>query len=186
MTASVSTTRLGVVLSIVLLLAALTWSACDEDGSGPNAALEPTPSSEFPSLRMLLEVPPSVRLGERVPLRLTVENVTEAPVQFWIGGTEDTNFVGSYDFVVTGADGSEVWRWLAGLETWQTILSRVELDPGEQLRFHQEWPQADNRGRAVEAGTYLVHAVLELEREGSQRVGLETLETEERELVISP
>jgi len=183
MTESVFTTRLGVLLSILLLGAALAWSACSgEEGRG-NGTSTLTPLSEFPSLGMRLEVPPSVRLGERVPLKLTVENVTEAPVQFWIGGREDTNFVGSYDFVVTGADGSEVWRWLATLEAVPLPLSRVELDPGEQLRFEQEWPQADNRGRAVQPGTYLVRGVLRLETEEGQRLDLET---EEEELVISP
>ena len=196
MTPSVSTTRLGVLLSVLLLGAALAWGACGEDDGGRNGALTPTPLpaptplSEFPSLGMRLEVPFSVRLGEHVPLKLTVENVTEAPVQFGIGGlpgdNPEDNFVGGYDFVVTTADGSEVWRWLGTLQAWQAILSWVTLQPGEQLRFEQEWPQADNRGGAVQPGTYLVHGVLSLEREGSQRVGLETLETEEKALLISP
>jgi hypothetical protein len=135
---------------------------------------------------MLLEVPASVHLGERVPLKLTVENVTEAPVEFGITGREDTNYLGSYDFVVTADAGSEVWRWLATLEAVELPLSHVKLEPGEQLRFEQEWPQADNRGRAVEPGTYMIHGVLSFERAGSQKVGLETLETDEEELVISP
>jgi hypothetical protein len=185
MTQSIFTIRLGVLLSVLLLAAVLAWSACGGDEDEGNGALAPTPLSEFPSLGARLEVPPSVPLGVHVPLKLTVENVTEAPVQFFITGREDYNFPGGYDFVVTTADGPGVWHWLRTLEAWALVVDRVRLGPGEQLRFEQSWPQADNMGGAVEPGTYLVHAVLDLGLEAEVGEPIYP-ETEATELVISP
>jgi hypothetical protein len=182
MTQSVFTIRPAVLLSVLLLAAALACSACGGDDGEGNGALAPTPLSEFPSLGARLEVPPSAPLGVHVPLRLTVENVTEAPVEFGIRGREHSNYFGGHDFVVTTAGGSEVWH-LLGTGPWQTVASQVTLEPGEQLRFEHSWPQADNMGGAVRPGTYLVHAVLHLQPELDVRIAPET---EPTEIVISP
>jgi hypothetical protein len=141
---------------------------------------EPVPAT---ALKLELTVPGEVRRGEPVPLHLTVENVTEAPVRFWTGGTAESNYVGGYDFVVTVGDEVEAWSWLKSGVIFQGILGGVTLEAGERLEFEQEWRQVDLEGAPVGAGIYVVRGVLRGETEDGQAFELRTVQSD---LVISP
>jgi len=154
------------LLAALLVVAALLALACGEGGDEVMPAV---------ALRLALDVPSEVQVGETVPLKLTVENVAEVPVEFHTGGRPDTNYVGGYDFVVAHPDGSEVWSWLKSGVVVEAILSKVTLQPDEQLQFEQEWPQKDLEGRPVGPGEYLVRGVLTGETTSGQRFQIETL-----------
>ncbi len=108
------------------------------------------------SLRFRMEVKSEAGFGETVPLKLTVQNISDRPVELYLGGRPP------YDFVVTGLDDAEVWHWLCG-KIILTILDFKTLEPGEELEFTAEWEQVDNRGNPVPPGTYLLRGVLNME-----------------------
>lgn len=108
---------------------------------------------ELGSPTLWLEVPPKVRVGETVPLKLKLKNTTDRPVTLFLSGRP------AYDFFVTKPDGTEVWRWLHG-QFIQAVLERKILQPGEELEFAADWNQQDNEGRPTSPGTYWVQGVL--------------------------
>ena len=162
------------LLAALLVVAALLALACGEGGGEIVPAV---------ALKLELDTPSGIHAGDTVSLKLTVENTADSPVQFSIGGTAETNYVGGYDFVVTDGGSSEVWAWLKSGVSWEPILSAVILQPGARMQFEQDWSQEDLEGRPVEPGTYLVRAVLTGETEGGQAFELRTVQ---QDLVISP
>ena len=124
------------------------------------------------SVVLRLEVPPQVRLGEAVALKLKVKNASDSPVELALSGRPP------HDFVVTSPDGAEVWRWSRG-QAVQQILGLVALSPGQELELTAAWPQRDNDSREVPVGVYGVRGVLNLEFP-------KRLETEPMPLSISP
>ena len=103
-----------------------------------------------------LEVVPQAAYGETVGLKLSLRNVSGEPVSFYLGGRPP------YDFVVSTAEGEQVWRWKCAKITLLPLDSET-LAPGEELEFIGEWEQVDNRGGAVPPGAYLVRGVLDLD-----------------------
>ena len=89
-------------------------------------------------------------------IKLTLRNASDEPVSFVLGGRPP------YDFVVSTADGGQVWHWKCAKITLLPLDSKT-LEPGEGLEFVGEWEQVDNRGEPVPPGTYLVRGVLNLE-----------------------
>ena len=104
------------------------------------------------SLEVLSEAP----YGETVQMKLTLRNVSDEPLSFFLGGRP------AYDFVVTKPDGGEVWHWMCAKITLAALFKET-LDPGEELEFTGEWEQTDNRGEPVSAGIYLVRGVLRID-----------------------
>ena len=118
-----------------------------------------------------LEVVPQAAYGETVGLKLSLRNVSDEPVRFYLGGRPP------YDFVVSTAEGEQVWRWKCAKFTLQPLDSET-LAPGEELEFIGEWEQVDNRGEAVPPRAYLVRGVLDLdwpEKLVTEARGLEVL-----------
>ena len=94
--------------------------------------------------------------GDTVSMKLKLQNTSDEPVQFFTGGRPP------HDFVVTTANGEEVWRWKCA----KIILLPLDgntLEPGEELEFAGEWEQVDNRGEPVPAGSYFIAGVLNME-----------------------
>ena len=105
-----------------------------------------------------LEVASQADYGETVPMKLTLKNNSDAPVQFYTGGLP-------HDFVIFTPGDDEIWHWMCGKVT-QAVLRQINLEPGEELVLVGEWEQVDNRGEPVPAGTYLIRGVLTLEPDG--------------------
>ncbi len=162
---------------ITLVLIALLGSVgCGSGGGGQGTQ----------PIKLSLEVPPQVRAGEAVPLRLVAKNVTDAPLEVGFTGREDTGFC--RDFVVSTPDGVELWRFVdPDTMACQAILSPKTLGPGEELTLEGEWNQADAQGTPVVAGSYIVRGFLPIRLDVSTpgERGL-TLETEAKSLVILP
>ena len=111
-----------------------------------------------------------------MPMKLTIQNVTDEPVAFVLGGRPP------YDFVVTTPGGEEIWFWMCGKITMSVRDGRT-LEPGEKLESVGEWEQVDNRGEPVPPGAYVVRGVLTL---GQTDLGPpdEVIVTESHELQV--
>lgn len=108
------------------------------------------PATASDSLRLRLDVPDEVRVGESVPIALSVENVAERPIDLHLTGRTI-----AFDLVVVDTDGAVVWRRLEGAVI-PAILQLRTLAPGEVLELDDTWNQRSNVGEAVEPGTYTV------------------------------
>ena len=112
------------------------------------------PGQEFlDAIDYSLEAVSKVPYGDTVSLKLKLRNTSDEPVQFFTGGRPP------HDFVVTTANGEEVWNWQCA-KIILLPLDRKILKPGEELEFTGEWEQVDNRGEPVPPGTYLIGGVL--------------------------
>ena len=115
------------------------------------------PSEEFlDAIDYSLEAASKAPYGDTVLLKLTLRNTSDEPVRFFTGGRPP------HDFVITTADGEEVWHWKCA-KIILLPLDRKTLQPGEELEFTGEWEQVDNRGEPVPAGDYLIRGVLKME-----------------------
>ena len=123
-----------------------------------------------------LEAVSRVTYGETVRMKLTIQNATDEPVAFVLGGRPP------YDFVLTTPGGEGVWFWMCGKIT-NSVRDGKTLEPGEKLELVGEWEQVDNRGEPVPPGTYVVRGVLTL---GQTDLGPpdEVLVTETHELQV--
>jgi hypothetical protein len=103
--------------------------------------------SQEPPLQFSLSVPPSARVGERVPVVLRLTNRSDHPVE--------AHFVGrtiAFDIIVASANGAVVWRRL-GEGAGQSILQIKTIAPGETLEWRDHWvPKA--------AGHYRIQGML--------------------------
>jgi hypothetical protein len=153
--------KLAISMTSILTFALMAPGSCQQKNRAPE--------SQGPVLT--LEAPTRVSFGQSVVLKLKVKNTGQKALDLYLSGRP------AYDFVVMGADGTEIWEWLHG-QPVQLILEIKKLHPGQELEFRAEWNQHDNTGRPVAAGTYLLKGILNLE--------LQKLETEPRTLEISP
>ena len=103
-----------------------------------------------------LEVVSQATYGETVQMKLTLRNVSDGSVSFFLGGRPP------FDFVVSTADGEQVWHWKCAKITLLPLDSKT-LEPGEELEFVGEWEQVDNLGEPVYPGVYFVRGVLSLD-----------------------
>lgn len=124
-------------------------------------------------LRLTLEAPKEVPVGEIVPLKLRIENTSGQILNLEIG-------YAPYDFIVATQDGKEVWRWTYG-KVFPLIALPLTLQPGEVKEYSEMWDQLDNEGYPIPPGTYFVKGVFS----ASQLEGLfETEQSEPQRLVI--
>ena len=118
-------------------------------GRSPNEAF-------FNAIDYSLEAVSQSPYGDTVSLKLKLRNTSDEPVQFFTGGRPP------HDFVVTTANGEEVWNWRRA-KIILLPLDRRTLQPGAEPEFTGEWEQVDNRGEPVPPGTYLIRGVLKME-----------------------
>ena len=117
---------------------------------------EPPDETFLRAIHYSLDVASQVSYGETVRMKLTLRNISDAPVMVPLGGEPP------HDFVVATPDGEPIWYW----ECTQIILSILDgdtLEPGEELDLVGEWEQVDNWGEPVPPGTYLVRGLLNME-----------------------
>ena len=88
-------------------------------------------------------------------MKLTLRYVSDGTVRFVLGDRPP------FDFVVSTADGEQVWNWKCAKIINQPLDGKT-LEPGEGLEFVGEWEQVDNRGEPVPPGVYLVRGGLNL------------------------
>ncbi len=116
-----------------------------------------TPSKKF--LRAIdysVEAASTAPYGDTVFLKLKLRNTSYKPIRFFTGGRPP------HDFIITTADGEEVWNWQCA-RVRQLPLDGRKLLPGEKLEFVGEWEQVNSRGEPVPAGDYLIRGVLNME-----------------------
>ena len=102
------------------------------------------------SVRVRLEVPERVRAGDRVPIRLRIENALDRPVTI-----EHTGVALIADVVVTHVEGAVVWRSLDG-QAVPTVLAVRTLAAREVVTVDASWDQRTGDGRPVAPGDFLV------------------------------
>jgi hypothetical protein len=111
------------------------------------------------SLRLHLDVPHTVRVGEPVPIVFRIENARQQPLDLYLRGREI-----AFDIVISDRAGRVVWRRLAG-EVIPAILRIETLGPGGVLTLEHLWDQRTGPGRTVPPGDYTVRAELLTENE---------------------
>jgi Intracellular proteinase inhibitor len=105
-------------------------------------------------LRLELESPAEVQLGDPITFRLRLRNIGAEPVVVYLRGREIT-----FDVVVTRTTGDTVWRRLRS-EPVQAILQVRRLASGEELDLQCHWDQRDRSGRPLLPGDYLAQGML--------------------------
>lgn len=128
-------------------------------------------------LRLELEMPFEVRIDEAVSLKLKVTNASDRALDLLVISPP-------WDFVVTRADGNEVWRWARG-KAFPATLFPLTLHPGETKVYETSWDQMDNEGYPVLPGTYWVWGIFGASQSGIDGVP-ELARTEPQKLVIRP
>ena len=108
-------------------------------------------SSRPDSLRLETRVASPARVGEAVPVTLTIRNDGLTPREVHFRGRTIV-----FDIVVEGPDGHLVWRRLEGAAV--LAILRVEvLAPSRELTFTDRWLQQNQTGRQVAPGIYTIH-----------------------------
>jgi hypothetical protein len=125
---------------------------------------------------MDLLAPAVVEQGDVVPLRLTIRNSGNGPLTLEMG---DSAY--SFDFVVTGPGGGELWSRMHGVEAIPLALRERRLPPGGKIVFIDDWDLRDNRGCPVPAGRYALHALLD-----ADTMPHRMLRTPSQRLVVAP
>jgi len=136
-----------------------------QNTNGANDTENTNGANNEPGVELRLEVPATARIGETVPLRLRLKNVSTDRLEFLGGG------IPSHDFVVVDQYDSVVWFWRTGSDD---ALVEVQLDPGEEEVYTGDWIPGDE----VEPGDYRVRGLFYLEP------GSGTLETEPASITL--
>jgi hypothetical protein len=161
----------------IVLVAALLLAACDRPPpEPPSIDTRPAPVLATPPLRLTLQAPAEVRPGGVVPIRLAVRNAGTGPLTLEMGDSAS-----SFDFVVTGPDGRELWSRMHSVQAIPLVLHERELSPGREIVFTDEWDLRDTRGRAVPLGSYTLHALLD-----ADTMPYRMLKTPPQTLVVTP
>jgi hypothetical protein len=92
------------------------------------------------------------RIGEKVPLRMTLANLETRPITIPFRTRQQ------FDFEVV-RDGRRVWNWAHG-ESFTRGYAPVILGPTERLTFSSTWSQLGNDGKPVPRGTYTVRGFI--------------------------
>ncbi len=136
----------------------LAFAACAPDSSGGGRGASPAAATPF-ELELRAERPSggsaaALRAGEPVALVLRVRNASGAAQQIPLPSAR------SYDFAITGPDGSELWRHSRG-RMYAQMLTELVFEPGEQKEFRATWDPAASPGARVAPGSYRVRGWLE-------------------------
>ena len=121
------------------------------------------------SIEVALHVPATAHLGDSIPLRINLRNLSSRGRHLEYGEP-------AADFVITTAFGMGVWHYLPEN---QVGLARLDsLPAGSQREFTVTWDQRDTHGKQVGVGSYRVIGVFNGEGTtgGDVRLGPATLE----------
>lgn len=119
----------------------------------PTATAGPNSAVDSQAVELRLAVPPRVRRGSPVPLRLVVRNSAEHTIAI-LTGTPSSRV----NFVVADDAGGIVWQSRAGRYT-SAVGAIIYLAPGDSLVFRDRWyPRASRRSRPA-PGTYQVRGI---------------------------
>jgi hypothetical protein len=147
-------------LAILLIVG---WAAAAGAGGTQETAERPGSEDQVTiaqsdTLRLWLDVPEEVPVGEPVPITFHVENVSGRLLDLSLRGRTIV-----FDLVVSDMNGMTVWRRLH--DTVIPAILRLEtLAPGEVLELADSWDQRSNAGEPVPAGTYTVRGEILTER----------------------
>lgn len=139
-------------------LLVVTLATCVVCG-GPGATDRSVSDSAADSLDLELLLPSRVRAGAPVPIRLRVRNRTGRSLDLYLLGRTTT-----FDVVITGVGGEEVWRRLED-EVIPAIVHLRPLAPAEPLEAEAVWDQHTKGGKRVAPGEYTVRGILLVEGE---------------------
>jgi hypothetical protein len=111
-------------------------------------------STFLASMTLQIVLPPTVRVGETVPIALRLTNTGRKPVTAYLQGRPV-----AFDVIISRGESAVVWRRLEG-KVIAAILQVRTLAPGEVLEFRETWSQRSNSGKPVGPGEYFVTGVL--------------------------
>lgn len=161
----------------IVPVAALLLAACDRPPPEPASTdTRPAPVLATPPLRLTLQAPAQVRPEGVVLMRLAARNAGSVPLTLEMGDSAS-----SFDFVVTGPDGRELWSRMHSVQAIPLVLEERELPPGREIVFTEEWDLRDNRGRPIPPGRYTLHALLD-----ADTMPYRMLKTPPQTLVVTP
>jgi hypothetical protein len=147
-----------VFYSVLLGMLALSHTGCAggmPEGTGHSVAELASMTATAPeSLRVRLDVPAEVHVGQPVPIVVRLENNGERPLDLYLRGRTI-----AFDIFITRTDGQIIWQRLKD-EVIPAIVQLKVLRPGEVLELKDEWRQRGNRGAPVEPGRYSVRATV--------------------------
>jgi intracellular proteinase inhibitor BsuPI len=102
------------------------------------------------SMTLRLAVPTRVRVGEPVPVTLSVTNRGATPLTLYLKGRPI-----AFDIVVRRKGGEIIWRRLHGA-TIAMVLRVETVPPGDSMQLEDVWPQRTQAGAPVQPGDYTV------------------------------
>ncbi len=109
---------------------------------------------ERPSLNDALELklitPETVLCGDRVPMTLTITNISDSPVNIFTGVDFD-------NYHASPAGGEEFWNWWKGKTRILPLFVRF-IAPGETVLFRRSWQLENGEGGRVVPGKYELRA----------------------------
>lgn len=110
---------------------------------------------------LTLDLPDTVRRGENIPLKLTLQHNGEDPVMLGIGGYGPDELF--YNFIIATSDSLRVWARVKYYYPYalEDILGLdTLLYKGDIMEFEHIWDQRDEKGKRVSPGKYLVFGVI--------------------------
>lgn len=140
---------------LVILVFSLTISACGATGSGNEDRAvtgEPGPvaSEKGQDWEISLTTDKKkYRVGEGVPLALTLTNLADTSLELTFPSAQ------THDFLISNDRGQTVWQWSAGRAFAQALTERT-LVAGGSLKRDASWDGRDNQGKLATAGQYEV------------------------------
>jgi hypothetical protein len=167
-------------LLLLVIASVFLWLGCKDTDS----ASLPAPVS-LP-LELKFDVPSEVEVGEDVPFRLSVTNVSDEELELGLGGLAEGGYRGSFGLFIEDARGQEVTCNLCANRPAPAILSPRTLQPGEALEFRWDWEQTDNDLKPVAAGTYTVYGIFSAFDVVRPDTKTAEMRTESREFTIRP
>ena len=111
-----------------------------------------------PGIRLSLEVPESIVIGEPATFQITLENISDQGIDIGIGNPP------SVDVVILTIDGKQIWRHQPPLRvgTGQSMT----LDVDHKSRIAIPWDLTDDDGFALKPGQYLVRGMANISENG--------------------
>jgi len=108
---------------------------------------------EMDKVKLILQTEKkSYSIGEPVPLRFEVINISSEAIEFTFPTGQQ------FDFLLRNRE-QVIWRWSYGKQFIQ-IITKISIEPGQSLIYRVEWPQVDNLGNPVPPGKYKAIALL--------------------------